>query len=71
MVMAIILFGPRSKMLDWMGEWMDGWIVSTGYPFDCYNFQSTCGDNTYANSLAHPAHKNVTKTTAMHCVRVF
>ena len=29
-------------MSEWMGEW-------SGYPLDCYDYQSTCGANKYHN----------------------
>ena len=43
---STLLTLPLSKMLEWTG-----WIVSIGYPLDCYDDLSTCGAKNSSNLI--------------------
>ena len=43
---STLLTLPLSKILEWTG-----WIVSIGYPLDCYDYLSTCGAKNSSNLI--------------------
>ena len=54
--MAIWGFGAK-YLTGWMGEW-------SGYPLDCYDYQSTCGAKTKKKEEASDAKMQVLQSMA-------